>query len=798
MSIRKKVSILLVDDQPANLAVLEAVLAELDEVLVCVNSGEQALRRVLEDEFAVVLMDVEMPTMSGLETAEMLRGHPRSRTVPIIFLTANHGNERQVEQAYALGAVDYLTKPINPVILRSKVAVFIDLHRKTAEIGRRTQASHLAALRNRDERIRLILDNTRDYAFIGTDPDGIVTEWEGGAESITGWWADRARGQPSAIIFTPEDRASGRPQAELRQARESGRAEDRRWHVRRDGSRFFADGVTVPLRDDEDQLRGYAKIFRDATAERLAAEQLQQSEAQLGESRQRSRRAEEDLLRLAAVAEQSSDYIGVANPDARQTYLNPAGRALLGVAPGADIGLFGVLDFFDAHSRAEVQAKVLPAVMGPRGEWEGELRMQHLQSGATFPVYYKGFAVRDADGAMIAMATITRDISEQKQAEDALRRVAADLSEADRRKSEFLATLAHELRNPLAPIRSGLDLMRMSTGDPAATAKIFAMMDRQLGHLVHLVNDLLDVARITRGKIELKKESADLATIVAMALETSAGMIDASGHALSVDVPDGEMPVEVDLTRMVQVVSNLLNNAAKYTPPGGRISLSGWCEDGQAVLAVADTGVGIPADAMGTLFHMFSQVGGNMARSQGGLGIGLSLVQRLVELHGGTVSATSAGRGSGSTFVVRVPLRQGAMAAATVATSGGAPKVPMRILVVDDNVDAAESLAALLEIMGHEACVAADGPSGFALAREFDPQLAFLDIGLPGMSGHELARRMRAEPGMEQLMLVALTGWGTREDVAQSHAAGFDIHLTKPVDCQALDTVFGAMAKGRA
>jgi PAS domain S-box-containing protein len=803
MNNKRKVNILLVDDQPANLAVLEAVLAELNEVLVSVTSGELALRQVLEQEFAVVLMDVVMPTMSGLETAAMLRNHPRARNLPIIFLTANHEAGFQVEQAYALGAVDFLTKPFNPVILRSKVAVFIDLHRKTAEIARHAQASHMAALRTRDERIRLILDNTRDYAFIGTDPNGIVTEWEGGAESITGWALDDARGQPSVIIFTPEDRADGRPEEELRQARDSGRAEDRRWHLRRDGTRFFADGVTVSLRDEQGQLRGYAKIFRDATAERLAAEQLEQSEAQLGESRQRSRLAEENLLRLAAVAEQSPDFIGIATPDGHQTYLNPAGRALTGVPPQADIAVYGIDDFFDGDSREHIRRTVLPAIRGAAGKWEGELCMRHLSSGATYPVYYKGFAVRNAEGVFIAIATITRDITEQKTAENALRRIAADLSEADRRKSEFLATLAHELRNPLAPIRSGLDLLRMSAGDAAASARIHAMMDRQLGHLVHLVNDLLDVARITRGKIALKKEACDLATIVAMAQETSAGMIAASGHTLTIAVPHGQLPVEVDITRMVQVVSNLLNNAAKYTPPGGRITLSAGLDAGTVVLAVTDSGVGIPTEAMATLFDMFTQVGGSMARSQGGLGIGLSLVQRLVQLHDGSVSAASAGPGQGSTFTVRLPLRRSGNEAqglptnmqTAVPASAMAALTPLRILVVDDNVDAADSLAALLGTMGHRARVAVDGPSGYALAREFAPQLAFLDIGMPGMSGHELARSLRATPGLPQLMLVALTGWGTCEDVAQSNAAGFDLHLTKPVDCAALETVFAALAQ---
>ncbi len=325
MSHKNKISILLVDDQRANLMVLESVLAELDEVLVSVNSGEQALRQLLEHEFAVVLMDVQMPTMNGFETAELIRSHPRSRAVPIIFLTAASDANFPVERAYALGAVDYLTKPVNPVILRSKVSVFIDLYRKTVEIAGHAQASHMAALRTRDERIRLILDNTRDYAFIGTDPDGVVTEWEGGAETITGWWAASACGKRSDIIFTPEDCAAAVPQEEMRRARETGRAEDRRWHLRRDGTRFFADGVMVPLRDDQDTLRGYAKIFRDATAERLAADLLEQSKMQLGESLQRYQRAEEGLRRLAAVAAQSSDFIGIASPDGRASYLNPAG-----------------------------------------------------------------------------------------------------------------------------------------------------------------------------------------------------------------------------------------------------------------------------------------------------------------------------------------------------------------------------------------------------------------------------------------------------------------------------------------
>ncbi|RSZ60767.1 response regulator [Massilia atriviolacea] len=796
---KAKINILLVDDQDANLRVLEAVLAELDEVLVSVSSGEQALRELLVRDFAVVLMDVQMPTMSGFEAAGLIRSHPRSRAVPIIFLTAAGDERALVEQAYALGAVDYLSKPISPVILRAKVAVFIDLYRKTAEIALHAQATHLAALRTRDERIRLILDNTRDYAFIGTDTDGIVTEWEGGAETITGWFAARACGQPSAIIFTPEDRAAGVPGREMRTARETGRADDKRWHVRRDGTRFFADGVMVPLWDDGGKLRGYAKIFRDATTERLAAEQLEMSELQLGESRQRSQRAEEGMRRLAAVAAQSSDFIGIASSEARASYVNPAGRRLAGLAPDAALGEQRIGDFFSPDCQAFVEAVVLPAMRGAQARWEGELHIRNFSTGAILPVYYKGFAVFDDDGQNIGLASIMRDITAQKQAENDLRRVAADLAEADRRKSEFLATLAHELRNPLAPIRTGLDLIRMPAGS-RDMGRVHDMMDRQLGHLIHLVNDLLDVARITRGKIELRREASDVATLVAMAVETSMAALNAGGHTLAIEVAGEALPLDVDVTRIVQVLSNLLNNAAKYTPAGGRIVLRAARDGAEVLLSVGDSGVGIAPDDMGTLFDMFTQVGRNLDRSQGGLGIGLSLVRRLVELHGGSVSAASAGRDQGSTFTVRLPLRPDGAAAAPAPHAGaeGAAGAALRVLVVDDNVDAGDTLSTLLEALGHSTRVALDGERGLVLAAEFRPHLAFLDIGLPGMSGHQLARAIRASAELDGMLLVALTGWGARADVAMSRQAGFDRHLTKPVDIGALSMVLDAAVRGGA
>jgi signal transduction histidine kinase/CheY-like chemotaxis protein len=463
------------------------------------------------------------------------------------------------------------------------------------------------------------------------------------------------------------------------------------------------------------------------------------------------------------------------------------------MAEDANMSDYRLVDFFAPESRARVIDEVLPALTGAAGRWEGELRFARLDSGRVVPVYFKGFAVVDERGAIIGLATVTRDITEQKRAEDALRRIAADLSEADHRKSEFLATLAHELRNPLAPIRTGLDLLRLKGDDAASKARVMGMMDRQLGHLIHLVDDLLDIARITRGKIELKKAPAALGALVSMALESNLALIEASGHTLDVQVPETPIVLDIDSTRVVQVLSNLINNAAKYTPPGGRISVHAWQEQGadgpQAVVAVRDSGIGIAAEALGSVFEMFTQVRGQRDLAQGGLGIGLSLVRRLAELHGGTVVAASEGTGQGSTFTLRLPLGAAPALAAPPQAGGRDTSLPasMRVLVVDDNADAAESLAALLETMGHQPQVALDGPAGLALARTMQPDLIILDIGMPGMNGHEVARAVRATAGLEQVMLVALTGWGAPGDVSLAEEAGFDRHLTKPVSFDALE-----------
>jgi signal transduction histidine kinase len=382
--------------------------------------------------------------------------------------------------------------------------------------------------------------------------------------------------------------------------------------------------------------------------------------------------------------------------------------------------------------------------------------------------------------------------AERDRTEVELRRLADDLAEQDRRKTEFLATLAHELRNPLAPIRSGLQLMRRAGGDPAALARVQDIMDRQLDQLVHLVDDLLDVARITRGQIELKPAWIGLEDVVRAAVDASMPLIEASRHRLDLRLPAEPLTLYADATRLTQVISNLLNNAAKYTPRGGSIVLAAERDGEQAVIVVSDNGIGIPGESLETVFQMFTQIPHPSQHGHGGLGIGLSLVRSLVELHGGSIGAASGGIGAGSVFTVRLPLA-GKNCCVEAPLLAPAPaqlqSAGLRLLVVDDNRDAAETLAALLGVMGHSAPVAADGHQALRMVASLHPDIVFLDIGMPGMSGYEVAQAVRADPQLDKVRLVALTGWGGEADRARSSAAGFDAHLTKPATVAAIEEV---------
>ena len=399
----------------------------------------------------------------------------------------------------------------------------------------------------------------------------------------------------------------------------------------------------------------------------------------------------------------------------------------------------------------------------------------------------RGRAIYDAQQRPVRMVGITLDVTERERLLEALKKSEAELAQqaeqlraTDRLKDEFLATLAHELRNPLAPISTGLSLLAEAV-DPQASKKTLAVMQRQVSHMVRLIDDLLDVSRITMGKLELKRERIALSGVMESAVEASLPAVTRGKHTLRQELPEEPLLVDADHTRMAQVISNLINNACKYTPAGGTIVLSTRRDGDHVVISVSDNGLGIPEDRLEDVFRMFSQVNRALERSQGGLGIGLALVRRLVEMHGGTVSAQSAGPGLGSTFTVRLPLAHGASAEEHERAPEATPRGDRRVLVVDDNDDAAELLALMLQKAGYQTATAHDGMSALEVAHTLAPHVVILDIGLPGMSGYEVARKLRTDTRHASTALIALTGWGSSEDRRRALAAGFDVHLTKPV-----------------
>jgi PAS domain S-box-containing protein len=540
----------------------------------------------------------------------------------------------------------------------------------------------------------------------------------------------------------------------------------------------YLDLVFIALRDADGSITGLLGHGVDQTHRKLA-------EIALHDSRERF----EKIVSQAATGVVEMDVNGTV------TFVNRRFLTMLGYDEAELVGR-SILDVTGPDS-VEQTARALGGVLAT-GEGFQIDKHYRRKDGSLISATSSVNAIRGASGAYQAVVAIVLDTTARKAAEDQLRRLADDLAEADRRKTEFLATLAHELRNPLAPIRSGLGVMRLNRDLPAGMVRVREMMERQVTHMVHLIDDLLDVARISGGKLNLRMEGIDLNRVLASAVETSLPLIEAAHHELVLDLPDATLRIEGDATRIAQVVSNLLNNAAKYTPAGGRIGLSLHAQAGQAIIAVTDTGIGIPAHALDSVFEMFSQVGSGAERAQGGLGIGLSLVRQLVQLHGGSVEAHSGGAGGGSRFTVYLPLAPGVPETASgqaLPAADAAPQAPsLRVLVVDDNVDAALTLAMILDIEGYATGVAHSGAEALEAAAAFRPAVVFLDIGMPGMDGYETAAALRRLPGLATPCLVALTGWGAEHDRARSREAGFDHHLTKPVDLGTVQKLLADMA----
>jgi PAS domain S-box-containing protein len=470
----------------------------------------------------------------------------------------------------------------------------------------------------------------------------------------------------------------------------------------------------------------------------------------------------------------------VTDPDGNCTFLSRGWYEFTGQRDEDGLG-FGWIDAIHPEDRDAASTAFLAANANAE-EFSLEHRILHVDGSYRW-VIDSGRPRFSAAGRFLGFVGNVLDITDRKQMEQTQRALFDEVAKSHKNLSEFLAVLAHELRNPLAPILTGLEIMRMRADHPETVANVRGIIERQVKQLSHLINDLLDIARVTNGKVDIKKDTIDLKSIVSNAVETSLPLMEKGGHAFSLELPPAPLPVNADAARIAQVIGNLLTNAAKYTAHGGKIRLTVERDGDAAVVSVIDNGIGIPAESLDSVFDMFSQVGRNMNYAQGGLGIGLSLVRQLLSLHDGTVEARSEGVGKGSSFVVRLPIDVASVPVHLDAAPGAPAQAgkSLRILVTDDNVDAAKTLASLLEMYGHELRIAHGGQQALRIAEQFRPDVAFLDIGMPDMTGYEVARRLREMPGLERCVIAAVSGWGAKDDLARSTDAGIDMHFTKPV-----------------
>jgi PAS domain S-box-containing protein len=622
------------------------------------------------------------------------------------------------------------------------------------------------------EWLRITLASIGD-AVITTDPEGQVTSLNPAAERLIGSGGQEAIGRPLAELFRTSDGSINGAAHEPVTGVVRGEAivsGHRTTLIERGGATRYVEHNAAPISDDRGEVTGVVIVLRDITERRQAEQALRKSE-----------------LRFRHLADAMPQIVWTATPDGSVDYFNARWYEYTGLAPEASLheGWRVAVHPDDLGRLSSVRDRRVA-----EGQvFEAELRVRR-RDGAYRWHLVRSLAVPDEAGDLARRFGAATDIDDRKRAEDGLR-------DADRRKDEFLAMLAHELRNPLAPIRNAVTMMALAEDDREAQRWSREVIDRQVQHLSSLVDDLLDVGRITQGKITLTKAPLSVRTFLTAAVEASHPLIAARKHRLEVALPEEMLWVEGDPTRLAQVISNLLNNAAKYTPEGGHIRLSVGRDGDEAVIRVKDSGEGIAPEMLPRVFDLFSQASQSIDRSEGGLGIGLTLVKRLVEMHGGTVEARSDGLGHGSEFVVRLPLLRSEVPV-TPPPGGEAPGPgrPRRILVVDDSRDSADTLARLLRRLGHEVEVAYEGPSAYAAAVALVPDIVLLDIGLPGMDGYEVARRLRAEPSLDGVCLVALTGYGSEADRRRSTAVGFDTHLVKPVEFGALRRLLDATQVG--
>jgi PAS domain S-box-containing protein len=628
------------------------------------------------------------------------------------------------------------------------------------EATRKAVEQSAQEIQRQRQQLHVTLSSIGD-AVIVTDMHGVVTFLNPVAVSLTGWEAHEAAGQPVEQVFRILNEETRQPVENpvtrvLREGMVVGLA-NHTVLVSRDGREVSIDDSGAPIRGHDEAIAGVVLVFRDVTE---------------------TRRAVEARLYLAAIVESSDDAIIGQTLDERIASWNRGAERLYGYTAeeivGKPLSLLVPSDHPDE----------LPTIMEriKRGEFIEHYETERLRKdGSRVDVSLTISPVRNAEGKIIGASKIARDITARK--------------EEDRRKNEFIALLAHELRNPLAPLRNALQVMRLAGDNRETVEQARTMMERQLQHLVRLVDDLLDVSRISQGKLQLRKERISLEAVVGNALEVCEALVKQQNHELTVTLPKEPLYVDADKTRLAQALCNLLSNAVKYSDRGSHVWLTVRREGNEAVIRVKDAGIGIQAHMLSKVFDLFTQIDRSLEKSQGGLGVGLTIVKRLVEMHGGSVEAHSEGHGMGSEFVIRLPLvlsltqeQEGERDNQQTFRASG-----HRILVVDDNVDSATTLAMMLKIMGHEVRTAHDGLEGVETAAVFRPDFILLDIGMPKLNGYDACRRIREQPWGKNVGIVALTGWGQDEDKRRSQEAGFNSHLVKPVEPAALEKLLAEL-----
>lgn len=611
-----------------------------------------------------------------------------------------------------------------------------------------------------DDLYRMMVEAVADYAIFALDATGHVTSWNIGAERIKGYKREEILGQHFSRFYTAEANARNWPGMELEAAARIGRFEDEGWRVRKDGSEFWANVIITALHDAQGKLIGFGKVTRDMTEQRRTAEALRQSE---------------ETFRL--LVQSVKDYaIFMLDVSGRVMSWNAGASYIKGYRRDEIIGKhFSVFYPPDDVASNKPGRELITAREMGRVEDEG---WRVRKDGSLFWANVTITAIYDDTRELRGFAKVTRDMSERKRLEE--------LEQSERRMNVFLATLSHELRNPLAPMRNALTVMQMRPDDPAAMQKSVGLVERQMSHLTRLVDDLLDVGRIAAGKIELRHEALDARDIIALGIEAAEPALAAKSQTVTVTTDSGHMPLLADRTRLSQVMQNLLLNASKFSPPGAQVAVSASIRHRTLVIQVIDHGRGISPQAHETIFNLFVQEDRPGSSAQGGLGIGLSLCRSLVEMHGGSISASSEGPGMGATFTVQLPL---ASAPETLDAEDGSETQPghrRRVLLVDDNRDAADSMSILLEMSGHDVTTAYDGMEAIHAAARVRPDIALIDLAMPGMDGFAVIHTLRGMPALTNTRYVALTGFGQASDREQTRAAGFDVHLVKPIELDAL------------